>query len=634
MLARVRWRNALVLSALLASAAFSAEPQPSPDLADLSIEELGNIQVTSVSKHAERLLDAPAAIFVITGEDIRRSGATRLPEALRLAPNLEVARASASSYAISARGFNQPNAVANKLLVLIDGRAVYTPLFSGVFWDAQDVMLEDVERIEVISGPGAALWGANAVNGVINVITRRSSDTQGGYAYGNSGNLERGYGARYGGAEGNVSYRAYGRVFDIVNTSTANGTTANDGWSKGQVGFRTDWGTTANGFTLQGDGYRGSLDQLNDQNSHISGANLLGRWNRDLAEGGSLRVQAYVDQTEREIPGILAEHLNIYDVEFQHGLRAIGAHALIWGGGYRYGNDRVTNSAVLAFLPAGRGLRWSNVFAQDEIVLESNLRLTLGGKFENNYYTGTDFLPSARLAWKPRPERLVWGAVSRAIRAPSRIDRDLFVPARTGPPAMPALDGGPDFVSEVVKVFEVGYRAQPSPHATYSISLFHNIYDELRSVEPIPGGDTVLGNKMEGTGDGIEAWGNYQAAKNWRLSAGGFFLRQRLRLKPDSGDTNVSLAGNDPKRQFVLRSSLDLPNRTELDVGIRYVAALPNPSVPAYTAMDVRFAWRLRGELELSVVGQNLLDSGHTEFVGNTNSEIGRGGYVKLKWYF
>src|SRR5438552_51666 len=394
MLARVRWRNALVLSALLASAAFSAEPQRSPDLADLSIEELGNIQVTSVSKHAERLLDAPASIFVITGEDIRRSGATRLPEALRLAPNVEVARINASSYAISARGFNQPNAIANKLLVLIDGRAVYTPLFSGVFWDAQDVMLEDVERIEVISGPGAALWGANAVNGVINVITRRSSDTQGGYAYGHSGHLERGYGARYGGAEGNVSYRAYGRVFDIFNTSTANGTTANDGWSKGQVGFRTDWGTTANGFTLQGDGYRGSLDQLNDQNSHISGANLLGRWNRDLAEGGSLRVQAYVDQTEREIPGILAEHLNIYDVEFQHGLRAIGAHALIWGGGYRYGNDRVTNSAVLAFLPAGRGLRWSNVFAQDEIALESNLRLTLGGKFENNYYTGTDFLPS------------------------------------------------------------------------------------------------------------------------------------------------------------------------------------------------------------------------------------------------
>src|SRR5947209_11354587 len=244
MLARVRWRNALVLSALLASAAFSAEPQRSPDLADLSIEELGNIQVTSVSKHAERLLDAPAAIFVITGEDIRRSGATRLPEALRLAPNLEVARVSASSYAISARGFN--GTTANKLLVLIDGRIVYTPLFSGVFWDAQDVILEDVERIEVISGPGAALWGANAVNGVINVITRRSSDTQGGYAYARSGSLERGYGARYGGALGEGgSYRIYGRSFDIFNTSRASGATASDAWSKGQVGFRTDWGTAA-----------------------------------------------------------------------------------------------------------------------------------------------------------------------------------------------------------------------------------------------------------------------------------------------------------------------------------------------------------------------------------------------------
>src|SRR5437667_3039401 len=264
---QARCRRALVFNVFfLASAVVGAQTMRVADIADLSIEELGNIQIISVSRHAERLSDAPAAIFVITGEDIRRSGATRLPEALRLAPNLEVARSSASSYAISARGFN--NTIANKLLVLIDGRTVYTPLFSGVFWDAQDVMLEDVERIEVISGPGATLWGANAVNGVINVITRRASDTQGAFAYAQSGNLERGYGARYGGAEGNVSYRAYGRVFDVFNTSTANGTTANDGWSKGQVGFRTDWGTTANGFTLQGDGYRGSLDQFNDQTPH------------------------------------------------------------------------------------------------------------------------------------------------------------------------------------------------------------------------------------------------------------------------------------------------------------------------------------------------------------------------------
>ena len=634
MLARVGWRRALVFNVLfLASAAVGAQLMRVADIADLSIEELGNIQITSVSRHAERLSDAPAAIFVITREDIRRSGATRLPEALRLAPNLEVARVSASSYAISARGFN--NTAANKLLVLIDGRIVYTPLFSGLFWDAQDVMLEDVERIEVISGPGATLWGANAVNGVINVITRRASDTQGAFAYAQSGNLERGYGARYGGAEGNVSYRAYGRVFDVFNTSTANGATLSDGWSKGQAGFRADWGTTANGFTLQGDGYRGSLDQVTDQNAHISGANLLARWNRDLAGWGSLQVQANVDQTERDIPGVFGEHLNIFDFEFQHGLNAIGGHRLTWGGGYRYGYDHVSNSAVLAFLPANQRMRWANVFAQDEIALQENLRLTLGTKFENNYYTGTEPLPSARLAWKLQPQRLVWGAVSRALRAPSRIDRDLFTIVQL-PAGLTPLNGGPDFVSEVVKVFEIGYRDQPLPQATYSISLFHNIYDKLRSVEPAPGGGVVLGNKMEGTGDGLEAWGSYQAARSWRLSAGGFFLRQRLRLKPDSGDTlGVSAAGNDPAHQWLLRSSFDLPNRTELDIGVRRVGALPNPSVPAYTAADIRFAWRLLRELEIALVGQNLFASSHAESgSAATRSEMARGAYAKLKWTY
>ena len=629
MLTRVRWRRVLVFNVLfLASAGVGAQLMRVADLADLSIEELGNIQITSVSRHAERLSDAAASIFVITGEDIRRSGATRLAEALRLAPNLEVARVSASSYAISARGFN--STVANKLLVLIDGRTVYTPLFSGVFWDAQDVMLEDVERIEVISGPGATLWGANAVNGVINVITRRASDTQGAFAYAQGGNLERGAGARYGDAEGNVSYRAYGRVFDIFNTSTANGTTQSDAWSKAQAGFRADWGTAANGFTLQGDGYRGSLDQVSDQNSHISGANLLGRWNRDLAAWGSLQVQAYVDQTERDIPGVFAEHLNIFDFEFQHGLKALAGHRLSWGGGYRYGYDHVTNGAVLAFLPAYQRMRWANVFAQDEIALLHNLQLTLGSKFENNYYTGTEHLPSARLAWKPQPQRLIWGAVSRALRAPSRIDRDFFV---TAGPAQFA--GGPDFASEVVKVFELGYRDQPLPQAAYSISVFHNIYDKLRSVEPVSPPTSVLGNKMEGTGDGLEAWGSYQAARNWRVNAGAFFLRQRLRFKPDSGDTNVSAAGNDPAHQWLLRSSFDLPNRTQLDVAVRRVGALPNPSVPAYTAVDVRYAWQLLRELEVALIGQNLFASSHAEF-GNaaTRSEMARGAYAKLRWTY
>src|SRR5881392_3479595 len=323
--ARVRWRRALVFSALLASAGVGAQTMRVADLADLSIEELGNIQITSVSKHTERLSDAPAAIFVITGDDIRRSGATRLPEALRLAPNLEVARVSASSYAISARGFN--NTVANKLLVLIDGRTVYTPLFSGVFWDAQDTLLEDVDRIEVISGPGTTLWGANAVNGVINVITRRAAETQGALLVAGAGNLERGAAARQGGKLGaDGAFRVYGKISDRDQTSRADGTSAHDSWDSGQVGFRADWGTAAGAFTLQGDAYRGTIDQAAAGDIRISGGNLLGRWARQLSGGDRVQAQAYFDNTGREIPGTFEERLNIFDVEFQHALRAGSQH--------------------------------------------------------------------------------------------------------------------------------------------------------------------------------------------------------------------------------------------------------------------------------------------------------------------
>ena len=634
MLAGVRWRHALAFNVFIASAAFGAQPMRVADLGDLSIEELSNIQITSVSRHAERLSDAPASVFVITAEDIRRSGATSLPEALRIAPNLEVARVKANSYSISARGFN--NTAGNKLLVLIDGRAVYTPLFSGVFWDVQDVVLEDVERIEVISGPGATLWGVNAVNGVINVLTRRSTDTQGGFASARAGNEGRSYNLRHGGAlgESGGSFRVYGKFFDVFNTTTAKGDTARDGWEKGQVGFRTDWGTTANGFTLQGDAYQGLEDRTtptdpNPGKTHVSGGNLLGRWNGDLAAGDHLQVQVYFDNTERDIPGAFAERLNTYDVEFLYSLKPIENNAITWGGGHRVAYDYVTNGTV-AFLPPNVKLHWTNLFAQDENTLKENWRLTLGSKFENNYYTGTEFLPSVRLAWKPEPQQLVWGAVSRAVRAPSRIDRDFF----TGPPVQFA--GGPDFVSEVVKVFEVGYRAQPSPRASYSISLFHNIYDKLRSVEPAAGGAFVIANKIEGTGDGVEAWGSYQATRNWRLSVGTLTLRQRLKLKPDSADTvfGVAAEGNDPKLQWTLRSSLDLSG-AEFDVSVRHVSALPNPGVPAYTAVDARYAWRVRRDLELSVVGQNLFDPGHPEFGAEPGrSEIARGAYVKLRWTF
>ena len=582
-----------------------------------------------MSRRAERLQDAAASIFVITADDIRRSGVSSLPEALRLAPNLQVARVSANSYAISARGFN--NAIGNKLLVLIDGRTVYTPLFSGVFWDSQDVMLEDVERIEVISGPGATLWGANAVNGVINVITRPAADTQGALLAAGGGNQTKGGAARYGGEMSSGGhYRVYGQYFDRANTEHANGTSVFDDWNSGRIGFRADWGGAARGFTLQGDAYRGELDQAAPGTQRISGVNLLARWNRQLSADSSLRVQAYYDRTERTQPGSFAEHLDIFDLEFQHALRPAASHHLLWGGGYRYAFDRVDNSAGLAFLPADRNLRWANVFVQDEIALASNLDLTLGVKAESNVYNGVDWLPNARLAWKAAANHLLWGSASRAVRAPSRLDRDLFAPAN--PPF--ALAGGPNFQSEISKVFELGYRSQPTSTISYSITAFRHIYDRLRSIEPAPGGGLVIDNKIDGTGAGVEAWGSYQATQTWRLSAGVLELRQRLALKPGSlSPQGIAAEGNDPKHQWMLRSSLNLGRAYELDMTVRHVSALPSPLVPAYTAFDARLGWRVSRDFELSLTGQNLFGPAHIEF-GNpaTASLVERSVFLKALW--
>jgi iron complex outermembrane receptor protein len=615
---------------LLGVAQAQAQSQARGDLADLSLEELSNIQVTSVSGRAEKLSGAAASIFVITGEDIRRSGANSLPEALRLAPNLQVARVGSAQYAISARGFN--GTVANKLLVLIDGRTVYTPLFSGVFWDAQDVMLEDVERIEVISGPGATLWGANAVNGVINVITRSAQATQGALLGAGGGNLERGGAFRHGGNLGaDGHYRVYGKYFDRENTERADGTGVRDAWHRAQVGFRADWGAASSGFTLQGDAYAGKLDQSRPGKTGIDGANLLGRWNRRLAGGSDLRLQAYWDHTERDIPGTFGETLDILDVEFQHGIAPAAAHRVLWGGGYRHGRDRVRNSAALAFLPADKNLDWANVFVQDQIALGAALELTAGLKLESNDYTGWEHLPSVRLAWQPSADRLLWTSLSRAVRAPSRLDRELFAP---GTPPFTTLAGGPDFRAEISNVFEIGFRAQLPGAVSYSITAFYHDHDHLRSLEPAPGGGFALGNLIEGTTKGIEAWGSYQASGTWRLSGGAVLLDQDLKLKAGSLDsTGPSALGNDPETQWGLRSSHSFAPRQELDVMLRYVDELPAPSVPAYLAVDLRYGWRARRDLEVSLTVQNLFDPSHPESGAAPNrSEHARGAFLKLRW--
>jgi iron complex outermembrane receptor protein len=613
------------------------------DLANLGLEDLMNIEITSVSKRPERISEAAAAVYVITQEDIRRSGVTSLPDALRLAPNLQVARASASGYAISARGFNSSSA--NKLLVLIDGRSVYTPLFSGVFWDVQDVVLEDVERIEVISGPGGTLWGVNAVNGIVNVITRSAKNTQGGLAAVGVGSRENDVALRYGdtvGADGR--YRVYGKYFDRNHTFTADGTTKDDTWHKGQAGFRADWDRPGDQFMVQANAYRGPEGQplpgsiatgasFTLGTISLSGANLTTRWGHALEGGSNVVVQAYYDRTERTVPPTFAETLDIFDVQFQHSISLADSHAVVWGGEYRYSFDRLENSSFFAFLPASVDQRWASLFAQDETTLAKDLRLVLGARLERNDYTGNEFLPNARLAWKFAPDHLLWTAASRTVRAPSRLDRDAFVPRNPPPPPF-LLAGGPDFRSEVAKVFEVGYRGQPATSISYSVTVFHADYDHLHTQDIAPSGTfLVFGNGMEGTTNGVEMWGNYQALRTWRLSAGLTGLRETLQLKPGTVDTANSVAqgGQNPAHSWMLRSSLDLPYQSEIDVTVRHVSALANPAVPAYTTGDLRYGWRPRRDLELSVTGQNLFGGEHAEFTAPaTRSQLGRSVFFKV----
>ena len=628
---------ALVAASLAAASAGAAEVQP--EYVELTFAELSEIRITSVSKKPERLADAAASVYVITADDLRRSGAANLPEALRLAPNLQVAQTNAYGYSISARGFNSSSA--NKLLVLIDGRSVYTPLFAGVFWDVQDVLLEDVERIEIISGPGGTLWGTNAVNGVINIITRSAAETQGVLASAAGGNRRQDGAVRYGATLDNgVAYRLYAKYSNLNHNETASGLAVDDAAYRTQVGFRADWAGAADRLSLQANAYGGASGQpppgvisVSGTNValgliSVSGANVVARWERALAGGGSVSLQSYFDRTRREVVPSFSEALDIIDTQFQHTLAPLGRHALVWGASYRHSKDELINSSFFAFLPASLEQKWSSVFAQDEIRLLDALHLTLGARVEHNDYTGTEVLPNLRLAWRPAPEHTLWSAVSRAVRAPSRFDIDVYVPSK--PPFL--LDGGAQVRSELATVYEVGYRGQAAAALSYSLTVFHTDYDYLRTQDIAPNGrQFIFTSNMEGSTTGVEMWGTWQANAAWRLHAGLTALRERLHLKPGSNDTtSVAGAGRDPAHQWMLRSSHDLPGQGQLDLSLRRVAALSAPVVPAYYALDMRYAWKPTPNWELSVAGRNLNGS-HGEFNPlATRSEIPRSIYVEV----
>jgi iron complex outermembrane receptor protein len=633
-----------LVTALIASAgacftapAADARSYASTDLSSLSIEELADIQVTSVSKRPEAIGQAPSSIYVITREAILRSGATSVPEMLRLAPNLQVAQTSASRYVITARGLNgSPSAqnFANKLLVLVDGRTVYSPLFSGVYWDMQDVLPQDIERIEVISGPGATLWGANAVNGVVNITTRNTAETQGGVVAASTGDRQRSASIRYGGKlSDTLSYRVYAKTFLDDDTHGPAGARTGDHWSKPQAGFRLDWAPgPADNVTLQGDAFKGFEAQVSAPAERIQGANLLGRWIRTSATGEAFQLQAYIDRAERgdEVDGS-GFRVDTYDISAQQSFAVGEQQQVVAGGGYRVGRYRIAGTSTLMFSPAAGDLKLFNAFVQDNIALGPDVRLVLGLKVEDDPYIKPEWLPTARLAWTPSDRLTLWGAVSRALRSPTPFDRDVV--EKVG--GAPFLIGGGTFESERLTAYEIGAKAQASARASVSVNAYYNAYDDLRSIELAPVGFLPLrwGNRLEGHTYGVEAWGDYQVADWWRLSGAVSYLDEKFKFQPgSSGLLGVGQIANDPKYQASLKSSMTLRERFTLDAGLRYVSAMPQPRIDGYVELDGRVAWAVTDRVQLAVSGRNLLHDDHPEYVeGNL---IPRSVFVDLQWRF
>jgi iron complex outermembrane receptor protein len=571
-----------------------------PDqLRELSIEELTQIQVTSASKRAEPLAQVANALFVITNDDIRRSGYTSVPEVLRLAPNLDVRRINAREYAITARGFGGYE-TARHLLVLVDGRSVYSTLFSGVFWELQELPLEDIDRIEVISGPGGTLYGLNAVNGVINIITRDAGATQGLTARATAGSSERTAMLRYGGRLGETgAFRAYLTAHARDNLAKGAGPEVDDGGDGVRAGLRADFGAGDDRFTVQGDIFTND-SRLAAANGE-DGGNLLARWNQQLSPVATFQLQAYYDVFERRF-SLVSDELEIADIEAQFGWSG-GRHQLVAGAGVRTTNDKfVNNLGFFTLDPEEKRLWLGNVFVQDRYALTDTLAVTAGLKLEKTSFTSVEVLPNLRLSYQPNDRMLLWTAVSRAVRTPSRIDRDLQEPG--------ILLAG-TFNSEQLTAFEVGYRGQPSAKTSLSVSLFYNMYDGLRTTQPASSTAFLpvrLENGLEGDTFGIEAWGTAEVASWWRLSAGIATIDKDFRLKPGRVDIENGISlGNDADVQARFRSQMNLAENVEFDVMLRAVDTLPDPRVDSYVEADARIAWRPSEVVELFVAGRNLL---------------------------
>jgi iron complex outermembrane receptor protein len=625
--------SAVLLLAARAAVAQGDDSEP-VSLKKLSLAELMNVEVTLVSGRPERLTSTPSAIQVITGQDIHRAGATSLPEALRLAPNLQVSQINSYGWVVSARGFSA--LFSNKLLAMIDGRTIYTPLFGGVSWDVQNVVLEDVDRIEVVSGPGGTLWGANAVNGVINVVSKTARHTQGLYVSGASGSYLADWAvARYGGTIGDkLAFRVYALRSDRDATLNANGSASSNAWQLTQGGFRADYEASASdSLTVQGDFYEGTEDTL-PAHSRLDGQNVLARWTRGISDDSDLSLQFFADRTWRDdVPSTFAMHLETYDFDLRHRFPVGERQSLRWGFGYRLMPNEVDASTVfVGLLPPRRNLQLASAFVQDEIILSpERWSLMIGTKLEHNDYSGFEVQPSVRVAWTPDDRQTIWAAVSRAIRAPSRLDSDYYIPTFPLPPTVPHVGGGPNFNSETLIAYEIGIRHQWSDNLRLSLATFYNVYDDVYSVEPTAGTQVyTIQNGLAGDSWGAELAGAWQPTSWWRLRGGFSYLHKSLWNRPGHNFTLFSAVGNDPQSQAVLQSMMDLPGHLQLDLTARHFGTLPDPHLPGYFALDARLAWHL-GKLEISVAGQNLLRSERAEF---GDQLIPRNVYGRIVWNF
>ncbi|WP_348225654.1 TonB-dependent receptor [Nitrosomonas sp. Is79A3] len=644
---------------------------------NLSIEELMNVSVTTASRRSQKLTEIPSAVFVITQDDIRRSGVTNIPDALRMAPGVQVERVGTDKWSISIRGFN--GLYANKLQVLMDGRSVYSPIFSGVLWEQQDTLIEDIERIEVIRGPAATVWGANAVNGVINIITKKAADTQGTLLTAGGGSFEQGFvGARYGGKiNEETPFRVYAKGFSRDNTASLSGANNHDQWHSARGGFRVDHSRGIDQFTLQGDIFTNSVGgtlnravldlpsvSANGQRGHQEGGNIRFRWDRTYSERSSVMLQTYYDQSRSELLPVGKYLSESFDIDFQHRFPLFDRHDLTWGTNYRLYRNKVFDTDIVTFSPRQQSNQLFSAFIRDDISLvPDRLRFTLGTRLDHNDFTGLEIQPNARLMWTPNPENSAWMSVSRAVRTPSRSENDAILnlaqlhalPGSSFPlpiPILATLQGSSSFNSEKLLAYEIGYRHQFSPQASIDMTGFINDYSQLRDLSfgalSLSTGlprqlilPALLNNQASALTYGFEVSTDWRPVDKWRLQSSYSFLDMHIssnELLKKLDPTNGGAAKVNPQHQLSLRSNYDFSEKLQLNLWLRYTSAISFYSIPSYVTMDAKLAYKPIRNVELFLVGQNLFSQNHRELVSDgvpfMPAFIPRGIYAGAEWRF